>query len=166
MASKTWQGHSIWGYARTNIDQLPGDRLLKCAMHWRGALTIRQYDPRFLKDPSFYLAPLNSGFFEQVYATGSQVHFEFNGQELGWVTHISGAGARDYGQEVRQTISSLHGKIGWSSDGLKLSVEGALAPRMELMDELGPVACNAATYEISIIADPATARLLFEEVSL
>lgn len=37
---------------------------------------------------------------------------------------------------------------------------------MELMDELGPVACNAATYEISIIADPATARLLFEEVSL
>lgn len=166
MASEAWQGQSVWGYARTNIDQLPGDRLLKCSMHWIGALTIRQYDPRFLNDPSFYMAPLNAEFFRQVYEPGSQIHFEFDGQELGWVTHVSGAGARDYGQEVRQTISSLHGKIGWSSDGLKLSVEGALAPRTELMDELGPVACNAATYEICIIADPATAQLLFEDASI
>jgi hypothetical protein len=123
---------------------------------------VHQNEVPFIKNPSFHLQALTRTFFLEEAAGKSVVEFDVTGKNLGEIIHVSGAEARDYGQEVAQKLSSLHLRCEWGLKGLEVSAEGRVAARSELLGEIGSDLFNASYYEILLAISWQSLKTLFE----
>jgi hypothetical protein len=123
---------------------------------------VYRTEPPFRPNPSFRLQALTTTFFLEQAAGSSLVEFDLYGKDLGKLIHVSGAEARDYGQEITQTLTSLRVSCQWGQTGLELGAKGDVAARSELLNEIPPDLYNASCYEIALAVSWESLRILLK----
>jgi hypothetical protein len=114
-------------------------------------------------DPSFSLWHLTIGFLCDAIQNDPTFTFSVTSPRVGDVTYISGAEARDYGGHIQQGMISLHATGGWSTEGLKLSINGQLGDRSAFLGKPIPEGYQNASYEIDLNIPWHVLRFLFYE---
>ncbi len=88
-------------------------------------LFVRQSDR--IGNPRFSFRQLTSQFVVNAIENDAEFQFSLAQKRLGEVKYVTGAGAREYGGEVSQTVISLRANGSWNKQGLEFVMRGDLA---------------------------------------
>jgi hypothetical protein len=161
------EGFEVYGFARTLPDansSSPSDHAARLIAGFRsfGRENFFVHHPDPIKpDPSFDFRPLTTQFLANTIENDTSFKFSIVAERIGDVTYVSGAGARDYGGEVRQGMISLHATGGWSSGGLKLCITGELGDRSAFLGKAVAPEFKKASYAIDLGIPWNVLRFLF-----